>query len=381
MPTSYDPAPFPYPLPGPKPPLPAPGSFLSAVRESCRAVLEISAPDISISDDAAIDNLIRGVDRGAWKSFTDVDPLRVPLKFGSLKEELGFVALLASLQIGSGYRKELKRHTGRGAAETITFGCFALFLSGQQPTSKWMSSVSKREVADIWSLPYDVEVPHESLAGVYVSQRSDVAGLVDLLHFLIHDLGSGLAASGFPDLASFVLDAVKPSPGARPKAARLVEALVTAFPGFQDMASWKGQPVYLFKRAQLLAAECFKAFRKKAPESFDFDDIAELTIFADNVVPTVLIAEDLIKISQRVAEMIERGADMGLPPEVLDQIDTRLRAAAVTVCERIVERAGELGFDSTEAVPMQVDYYLWKLGKEAKYRPLNRPVNKQTCMY
>lgn len=388
MPTTYEPSPFPYTAPGPSPSLPATGNFLKAVRSSCQEITEASSPDIiTLGDDeeAAIDAFLQAIDPAQYEKLVSngSDPLRVPLRFENLLAEINYVALLGYLQIGSGYRTELKAATGRGASESITFGMLSIFISGTQPNAEWLRQLGRREVAELLGLEYEQEVPHETLPGVYLMRKTEVAGLVDLVHFLLVDLGETLTSLGYRTFGHFVLDAAKAPTGERPSAAKLVEALVTNFKGLQDMCMWKNRPIYLFKKAQLIASDCYKAFRTKAPNSFDFKDIDQLTIFADNVVPTCLIVLGLMKVSPEIQDLIAKKADLGLPPEVLSQIDSRLRAAAVTVCSRIVSRAKETGV--AEAVKgmtdADLDYYLWSLGKEPQYRGLTRPVNSQTYFY
>jgi hypothetical protein len=122
MPADYEPATFPYTAPGPRPSLPETGNFVEAVRKSCREATEASAPDIVLGDQDSIDSFVRGLDVERWEKLT----ARAP----AMLQELNYVSLLGYLQIGSGYRTELKKLTGRGAAESITFGMISVFISG-----------------------------------------------------------------------------------------------------------------------------------------------------------------------------------------------------------------------------------------------------------
>jgi len=108
-------------------------------------------------------------------------------------------------------------------------------------------------------------------------------------------------------------------------------------------------------------------------------------VFADNVLPACLVAAGLIKVSPAIKESIDRLVDMGQPPDVLSQIDSRLRAVAVTVCDQIVARAKEVKEVGEGPIgkmnACELDSYLWSLGKEEGYRGLTRSVNKQTPYY
>lgn len=382
-PTSYEPHGFPYQAPGLVPgSLPSSGDFLAAVRETCLAATTGSAPDITLADDAAIDAFIQQINDEVFIKLSDNEPLRVPLRFESLIQELNYVAMLAYLQIGSGYRVLLKESTGRGAAETIMFGMLSAFIGGQKVDAEALKNLSKREIAGLFGIEYETEVAHPSMPGVYILEKTALAGLVDLLHFLLKDLGESLEKLGHKTLASFILEVTKAPAGTRPKAARLVEALATNFKGFRDATSWNGKPIYLFKKAQLVAGDCYKAFKSKAPQNFDFDDVDQLTVFADNVLPCVLIQAGLIKVSQDIQKRVDDLEDLGLPPNALSQIDSRLRAAAVTVCDRIVARVKQVGSEVTKKTnAVELDHYLWNLGKEPEHRKLTRMVNRQTYFY
>lgn len=370
---------FPYVAPGASAPLPPTGAFLEAVKSSSRAAIT-SDPDILLADDdATIDAFINAIEPSKWESLvSSADPLRVPLRFDDVLAEMNYIALRGYLNIGSGYRKELKSATGRGAAETITFGMLSLFISQTAPTAEWMAGLTRSDVSELFGLQYQQEKAHPTITGIYLMERTELAGLLDLLYDLLTDCGRTLMQKNHRSLAHFILDVSKAPAGERPKANRLVEALVTTFRGLRDAALWRDKPIFVFKKAQLIAADCWRAFRNKAPANFAFDDVDQLSVFADNVLPACLISLGLIKVSGDIATLIEEQTDLGLPPAVSSQIDSRLRAAAIAICDHIVDRARERGKEMTAA---DLDYYLWSLGKEAAYRGLKRPVNKQTLYY
>lgn len=73
---------------------------------------------------------------------------------------------------------------------------------------------------------------------------------------------------------------------ARRSAIRLVDLIAASFPGFRDQTVYRGAQVFLYKRAQIFVADVFGAFQGKGLGRFD--DIGELTTFADYRVPVVL---------------------------------------------------------------------------------------------
>lgn len=98
-----------------------------------------------------------------------------------------------------------------------------------------MKALAKRDVAELFGLPYEKETPHPEMKFLFLMERTEVAGLVDLLHFLLTDLGEMLSASGHRTFAHFILDVVKQAAGSPPKAAHLEDVLATELKGLQDM--------------------------------------------------------------------------------------------------------------------------------------------------
>lgn len=91
--------------------------------------------------------------------------------------------------------------------------------------------------------------------------------------------------------------------------------------------------------------------RHQVPDLFDFTNINSLTIFADNVVPTMLIHLGVMEIADEWKEMIEKNVDLSV------EVATTLRAASVAACEDIVQASN--GLMNTGGL----DVYLWQLGK------------------
>ena len=150
--------------------------------------------------------------------------------------------------------------------------------------------------------------------------------------------------------------------------------MVEAVPGFRDMATVNGEPVYLFRKIQLLTQDLYRRFSKSHPEIFNFYDIGELTIFSDNVIPEVLQHLKIIQLSVP-ADATPRQVDIlqGLQEDLQTGTETTtersyiFRAAAVDACEIIVETAKTM----TNAPPFfkdmtveQIDVYLRKFPRQ-----------------
>ncbi|CAB4411915.1 unnamed protein product [Rhizophagus irregularis] len=313
------------------------GNFVQAVRTSCHACRERSR--ILINEDA-IRDFIQNIDISHFQKLSKSDGLQMPLKFDTLEQELNIIGLIGLLNFGSGFRKELHEECGRGAFNTIRYG-----------------------------IPLQVEIVHPTIEAIKVSEPSKSRALVELITWTLNDTGRILEENGYKNFAAFILEAAKPEKqNEKSKASRFVEKLVRAFPAFRDITKVDGEPVYIFKKAQLLAANLYRHFHSNVNSqttNFDFSDISDLTLCADNVIPTMLNHFNVINLTSSLKKYFDDGKEI---TNIQDA--SRLRAAAVDACEIIVSRAKELG--RNEINLMDLNEYIWRLGKEENYRKLER---------
>jgi len=140
--------------------------------------------------------------------------------------------------------------------------------------------------------------------------------------------------------------------------AALVQEL-SWMPLYRDVARYGELEVPFYKRAQLTSADLAAAFGGEGPGRFH--DLAELTLFADNLVPHVLRREGVLVYARELAARIDRGEaiEAGSPEEV------ELRATSVHAVEGCVAEARRLGADLTA---QQLDYRLWTRGQRPEYK-------------
>jgi hypothetical protein len=136
-------------------------------------------------------------------------------------------------------------------------------------------------------------------------------------------------------------------------AQKLAERLAGGMTMFDDRG--------FYKRAQIVAHDLALA------GVASFEDIDELTIFADNLVPHVLRCDGVLIYEPSLAERIDAG-------EILRSggAEREIRACAVHACELISQRTG------TPA--REIDNWLWSRGQAAAYKA--RPRHRcQTVFY
>ncbi|GFY93739.1 hypothetical protein Acr_09g0001850 [Actinidia rufa] len=142
---------------------------------------------------------------------------------------------------------------------------------------------------------------------------------------LLHEVGLELERN-FDGKASNLVDSCGKS------AVELVTLVTRHFPGFRDHSVYKGHQVFLYKRAQIFAADLWGAFKGKAYG--EFNDIGEITIFADYIVPAVLRQLGVLKYSSSLAGTIETNGEISSGSEE----EVELRACTICAVEKMREQ-------------------------------------------
>ena len=130
-------------------------------------------------------------------------------------------------------------------------------------------------------------------------------------------------------------------------------SLATGMPFFADAG--------FYKRAQIAANDLVHA------GVAEFDDIDELTIFADNLVPHVLRADGVLTYASELSGRV----DAGIPLEPGSAMEVEIRACAVHACELIAR--------DRQVPPRTLDNWLWNRGEDDP--PAGRPHVTRTVFY
>jgi hypothetical protein len=147
-------------------------------------------------------------------------------------------------------------------------------------------------------------------------------------------------------------------------APRLAQMIAENFSSFNDIAVYDCREVRLFKRAQILVADLWGAFGGK--DWGEFDNIDELTAFADYKLPQILRAWGILKYTPSLARQVDAQIELaaGSPAEI------EIRAAMLWGVEFLRDALAQRGrkFWST-----QVDWILWQASQELKgMKPYHR---------
>ena len=145
-------------------------------------------------------------------------------------------------------------------------------------------------------------------------------------------------------------------------AERLIQLLVR-MPCFRDVELYDAVKIPFYKRAQLTAADLSLAFEGRGLGRFD--DLQNLTIFADNLVPHVLRVDNILIYPQALISHIEAGKL--IPAGSAEEIE--IRGCALHAVERVKDALKASGHAVTS---MELDFLLWNRGQQPAYKSIPR---------
>ncbi|KDE09371.1 hypothetical protein MVLG_00278 [Microbotryum lychnidis-dioicae p1A1 Lamole] len=368
---------------------PSSESILDSIRSSCRALTARS--DITI-DDKAIDTFLHGIGAETWSQHLQNNHhgLRLPLRFDSAHEELNLIAVLSLLNFLSGYREPLHRLTQRGAFSNILSLVLSAHLSAGDSSSssllsaKGMHNATLTQISSMAQIQTHQEKPHPTLGPVVkVGEKDDDAfEILELIVRVLNRTGEVLKKEGKEDLGHWVQQALLEVEG---ESEQMLRKIYDTFPDFQDAYTVGGESVCILKKAlYLLNAITVRFSASGSPDhapTFPLPtNTTRFPIFADNVIPSILMHHRII--------VLPTSRTLPTPPLLSTEEATRLRAASISACHRIVERAQVLSGNGPEnewmrgMLEVDLDGYLWDSGKRDSIgKNVVRIAERGTTMY
>jgi Potential Queuosine, Q, salvage protein family len=186
---------------------------------------------------------------------------------------------------------------------------------------------------------------------------------VDKRAELWKELGDGLIR----DYQGSALQLVETAQGNAP---RLVELIVTSFPGFRDEAYYRNKRLVFLKRAQILVGDINAAL------NLNLKGMERLTTFADYRVPQLLRHWQVLEYASSLAHLVDQRVE--LMAGSIEELS--IRAATVVAVEELVnylnETAPQESKDQnapTAYTDVQVDWYLWQVGEQLHAKGALKP--------
>lgn len=244
-----------------------------------------------------------------------------------------FAICMNAINFGSGWWPTIRKRPGQSGYATMAAGVTKRFTTAGPWSTEELSEMDAKKIAAIVS-----QDPEHALMAQFATALKNVGDQIDK-NFNGRFLGPGQNAESIP-------------------------ALVEVFAGweaFADVSTYEGREVPFFKRAQLAAADLYRA------EIVDLPGFDRLTAFADNLVPHVLRLDNVISLDPEFASSLDKTVLIlhGAPEEI------ELRACAV--------HAVELLAASAEIPPAEIDGILWNRGRDSRYKSVPRPRSRNTA--
>lgn len=134
----------------------------------------------------------------------------------------------------------------------------------------------------------------------------------------------------------------------------LAVLLMTEFDSFRDVATYRRQPVYFMKRAQICALDVAIAWQ--VHEHPPMSGLEELTAFADYRVPQALRNLGILRLVPELAAEIDGENELPAGGEA----EVEIRAATIQAVDRMVRA---LAAEGKPRAAWQIDCCLWEHGR------------------
>ncbi|HWN56854.1 MAG TPA: queuosine salvage family protein [Methylomirabilota bacterium] len=318
-------------------------SLFQEIRDASRAVAERA--DFVRIDEAALKKYALAIP-AAEMAAQKLDPSRHFLDRGA--DTAAFIVTLDTINFGSGWFPHLKKRPGLSGYFTIASALNDFFRAEGPLTMSRLVHLNGAECARIFGQDAEGPLAYELM------QRFATA---------LNDLGRLLIDSYRGSFTALIESAGN-------SAEQLVR-LLSAMPFFDDVAQFRDKRVPFYKRAQLTAADLALAFDGQGWGRFD--DLGELTIFADNLVPHVLRMDGVLRYDPDLAARIDR--EELIRAGSVEEVE--IRAGALHAVELMVAELRGAGRPTTA---MSIDFLLWNRGQRPQYK-LAKPRHRTRTVF
>ena len=256
------------------------------------------------------------------------------------EDTAAFFLTLDSINFGSGYFPHLQKRPGMSGYFTIA-SCLKDHFKTKGPLSALeLTRLTPEDCTQIFE-QHPVSKPIDELMQLFAKALNDLGRYVQT------------------DFDGRFTDFIQ---AADHSAERLMQLFIH-MPFFKDVHQYNQIEVPFYKRSQLAAADLSLAFKGQGLGRFD--DLQNLTIFADNLVPHVLRVDHVLIYTDVLISRIEAGKRIaaGSPEEI------EIRACALHTVELLKETLNASGRKITS---MELDFLLWNRGQLPAYKSIPR---------
>jgi len=256
------------------------------------------------------------------------------------EDTAAFFLTLDSINFGSGYFPHLKKRPGKSGYFTVA-SCLNDRFKKRGPLSA--TELTGLTVQDC-TVMFEQEPDNRPIGEL---MRLFAKALNDLGRYVQQDFSGSF--TGLIETAG--------------ASAECLMQLLIRMPYFDDVELYESIEVPFYKRAQLTAADLSLAFGGRGPGRFD--DLQNLTIFADNLVPHVLRIDKILRYNKQLTARID--SEYLIPAGSAEEIE--IRACALHAVELL---RAELQVCGHQVTSMGLDFLLWNRGQQPAYKAFPR---------
>ena len=319
-----------------------PENIFDCIRSSCRQVAE-QAASVRINYDRI----------PVYATSLPLDKVITPQLdpdchyLGHQENTVNFLITLNTINFGSGYFPYLRKRSGMSGYVTLASSLKYAYEIHGPFSADHLTEISVEECTRIFNQDPGNIIARELM------QRFSVA---------LNDLGRYVLERFDGSFTNLVESACFSS-------SRLVQ-LLKNMPYFNDVAFYNEHKIFFYKRAQICAADLSLAFHGQ--EWGHFKDLAQMTIFADNLVPHVLRIDGILIYENALIEKINAG--VLIPSGSSEEVE--IRACAVHAVELLKK---ELAHSEPVMTSPALDNFLWNRGQQTEYK--DKPRHRTRCVY
>ena len=278
------------------------------------------------------------------------DPGQEPI--GDAETTAAFVLTLDSINFGSGYFPFLRKRPGHSGYHTVA----ASLRDWVDDVGAITTDRLRERDVDEWAVTFGQQL-----------DGSPAQELMELFTVALHDLADFVDTAAGGSFAG-VVEAANGS-GAT------LAASLTDMPFYRDEHDHPvAGSVAFYKRAQITVQDLAVAFGGDGLGRFD--DLDQLTMFADNLVPHVLRVEGVLEFSPALLTRIEAVDDITVGSE--EEIE--IRACGVHAVELLAAAVRTRGVDPRpELTTGSLDNLLWNAGADPRFKSV--PRHRSRCVF
>jgi hypothetical protein len=318
-----------------------PQNFCAQIRDAAAMVAD-KARSVHICHDrlAGYADLLLAQSTGQGMTALDHDTLGAA---GTTEETAAYVLALDAINFGSGYFAVAKQKNLGLEYADLALALRRAFDGNILKTPAQWAMVTAAMCHDVFGIPAQADPALDELMILFAKHLNE-AGTVVQTHYQ-------------GQVENLLADCQKSAVG--------LAKIVAAWPGFADVSMHDGMHVPIYKRAQILAADMHLALGGQGLA--DFDDLDQLTIFADNMVPHVLRYDGILTYAPDLAAAIDAGELIA--PDTPEEVELRAVSIHAVECLVAVGRAQGLHVSA-----LDLDRIIWNRGYTQDYiaKPAHR---------